>query len=81
LIHSRPLKVVILLPSAEVIAAREAAREQTGYTDWTVQALYDGFARATPRIGLWLDTSGQTSEETLAEILAREAEATIQDMA
>jgi hypothetical protein len=31
----------------------------------------------TPRIGLWLDTSAQTAEQTVAEILRRRDEAEI----
>ena len=73
LIHSRPLHVVVLLPSPDAVAAREAAREQTGYTRWSVEQLHHGFAAGTPRIGLWLDTSRQTPEQTVDEIVATTA--------
>ena len=33
--------------------------------------LVTGFPASTPRIGLWLDTSDMTVDETLAEILRR----------
>jgi hypothetical protein len=33
----------------------------------------------TPRIGLWLDTSAQTAEQVVAEILRRRDEAVIKD--
>src|SRR4051794_40961539 len=36
LIRSRPCHVVVLLPSVETVAAREAAREHKGYGAWTV---------------------------------------------
>lgn len=75
LIRSRPLHVVVLLPSAEVVAAREAARPHKGYTHWAIEELHGGFVNDTPRIGLWLDTSEQTAEQTVAEILARTPEA------
>lgn len=52
LIRSRPLHVIVLLPSVEVLAAREAARSQQGYTQWTIEELHGGFAADTPRIGL-----------------------------
>jgi predicted kinase len=71
LIRSRPCYVVVLMPSLETVAAREAARQRKGYTHWTVEELYESFAASTPRIGLWLETSDQTAEETVDEILAR----------
>jgi GrpB-like predicted nucleotidyltransferase (UPF0157 family)/cytidylate kinase len=70
LIRSRPCHVVVLMPSPEAIAEREAGRTNKGYTQRTVAELYEGF-EATPRVGLWLDTSHQTAEETVEEILAR----------
>jgi hypothetical protein len=36
-----------------------------------VDQLDDVLRRETPRIGLWLDTSGQTPAETVADILGR----------
>ena len=69
-IRSRPLHVVVLLPSTEALAAREAARPQKGYGRWSIEELHDGFASGTPRIGLWLDTSAQTAAQTVDEILA-----------
>ena len=69
LIRSRPLHVVVLLPRREIVAAREAARPTDGYEHWSLDALYDLFARDTPRLGLWLDTSDQTPEETVGAIL------------
>ena len=74
LVQSRPLHTVVLLPAANVIAARDAARNQSGYAVWSVQALHDLFALQTPRVGLWLDNSGQTPEETVDEILRRSSE-------
>ena len=70
MIRSRPCHVIVLLPSIEAVAAREAGREQRGYGDWSVEQLYRGFAE-TPRLGLWLDTTGQTPQETVDEILER----------
>lgn len=77
-IRGRPLLVVVLAPSATAVAAREAARGKSAYGTWTVEQLDDNLRRHTPRLGLWLDTSGQTPDETVDEILARgPAEATI----
>jgi cytidylate kinase len=71
LIRSRPLHVVVLLPSMETVASRAAARETSGYEHWSVERHYEGFVSDTPRIGLWLDTSEQTPEQTVDDILAR----------
>ncbi|HEY2868149.1 MAG TPA: GrpB family protein [Gaiellales bacterium] len=71
LIRSRPCHVVVLLPTAEALAAREAGRDTKGYGAWTIEELHAGFAASTPRIGLWLDTTAMTPDETVDEILAR----------
>jgi GrpB-like predicted nucleotidyltransferase (UPF0157 family) len=71
LIRSRPCHVVVLLPSLAAVAAREQARQEKGYERWTVDELYAGFAGSTPRVGIWLDTSEQTPDETVDEILVR----------
>src|SRR5690242_14594400 len=43
MIRSRPCHIIVLLPSAEAIAARERGRQQTGYGDWTIEQLYQEF--------------------------------------
>jgi predicted kinase len=68
LIRTRPCRLVVLCPRPEVVAGREAARRKTGYRDWTVEAL-DRELRATQHIGLWLDNSDQTPDETVEAIL------------
>ena len=70
-IRSRPCHVIVLLPSLEAVAAREAARAHKGYGAWTIEQLYDGFVTSTSRVGLWLDTTHITPEETVEQILAR----------
>ncbi|GGK91949.1 hypothetical protein Sme01_54350 [Sphaerisporangium melleum] len=71
LFSSAPLLVVVLAPDAATVAERERSRAKTGYRDWTVAQLDQGLREGTPRIGLWLDTSGQTPDETVQEILDR----------
>ena len=44
LVQSRPLHTVVLLPAANVIAARDAARNQSGYAVWSVR----GFTISLP---------------------------------
>ncbi len=71
-IRTRPLHVVVLAPRVEVLAAREAARPKTAYRGSDTPAAMDAALREeTPRLGLWLDTSDQTPEETVDEILRR----------
>ncbi|WP_406137404.1 AAA family ATPase [Streptomyces anulatus] len=68
-VRTRPLHVVVLAPSPGTVREREEARAKTGYGEWTVD-VFDAYLRSgTPRIGLWLDTSGQTPEETVSAIL------------
>jgi predicted RNase H-like nuclease/chloramphenicol 3-O-phosphotransferase len=71
LVRSRPLHVVVLLPPIETLAARETARGAAGYSRWSVDQLHEAFATGTSRIGLWLDTSHQTPEESVEAILSR----------
>src|SRR5690242_5139937 len=72
-IRSRPLVVVVLAPKPEVVKQREAAREKVAYRDGhhTIDQLCGVLRHETPRVGLWLDTSKQTPEETVDEIIRR----------
>ena len=70
LVASRPLHVVVLIPSVAVLAAREQARPEAGYARWSIDGLHEEFALRTPRLGLWLDTSKQTPGQTVEAILA-----------
>ena len=81
LLRSRPLYVVVLAPRPEVLLQRAENRDKvSGYRAWTVEAL-DEMLRATPRIGLWLDTSDQTADETVDEIWRGAPRARIADPA
>ena len=79
---ARPRHLVVLRPSVEVVRARDRARQEaTGkvaYRDgsFTVEDL-DSALGTTPRVGLWLDTSAWSAEETGAEILSRQVEAEV----
>ena len=79
---ARPLFLVVLRPPVEVVAAREAARQQaTGkvaYRGAFTPAENDAHVATTPHgLGLWLDTSLQSPEETVTEILHRQSEARV----
>ncbi|SEG55065.1 Chloramphenicol phosphotransferase-like protein [Thermomonospora echinospora] len=69
-LRSRPLYLVVLVPDAQAVAAREAARAKTGYGAWAVEALDDALRHQTPRRGLWLDTTHQTPDQSVRAILA-----------
>jgi chloramphenicol 3-O-phosphotransferase len=71
LIRSRPLFVVVLIPDPATTAARERERGANTYQEWTIAQLDESLRHRTPRIGLWLDTSAQTVEQTVAEIMGR----------
>jgi hypothetical protein len=70
-IQQRPLLVVVLAPQPDAVAAREAARGKSAYDQWTIDLLDNSLQNETPHIGLWLDTSDQTPEDTVDEILTR----------
>jgi predicted kinase len=74
--------LVVLRPSPEVVGARDRERHTT-----TGKVAYrpggfspsglDHLLSATPRSGLWLDTSTQDPDQTVREILARSSEAIV----
>ena len=76
-LRTRPLYVVVLAPRADVVQRREdfrhAERGKTAYQpgDQSVAELDALFRAQTARIGMWLDTSDQTVEQTVDEVLAR----------
>ncbi|MGH2543274.1 MAG: AAA family ATPase [Ardenticatenaceae bacterium] len=75
MLRNWPLYVIVLCPSPEVAAERDAARGKTGYTGWTPQLLDEELRLNTPRLGLWLDTSALSVEETTDAIFANIHEA------
>jgi predicted kinase len=71
------LYVVVLCPSPEVVAEREAGRGKTGYHVATADEFDRAFRAETPRLGLWLDNSNLTVAETVEHILANLASARV----
>jgi predicted kinase len=71
-IHGRPLRFVVLVPRLDVVQERDAARHKHVFDIWS--HLDTVVRNETARVGLWLDTSEQTAEETVAEILRRAGE-------
>jgi chloramphenicol 3-O-phosphotransferase len=78
-IRSRPLHLVVLAPRPEVVEARERARAKSAYGPGhhTLDALDRALRTDTPRLGLWLDSSDQSPQETVDEILRRADEARV----
>lgn len=70
-ISSRPFYLVVLCPKPAVVATREEARPKKGYGIWRVEELDAVLRNETPRIGLWLDSSELSVEETVNEIMER----------
>jgi hypothetical protein len=72
-IRSRPLVVVVLTPSVEAIASREAGRDKVAYRAEMdgIAAMDESLRNDTPRVGFWLDTSDLTVDQTVDAIVAR----------
>jgi cytidylate kinase len=72
-IRSRPLVVVVLAPRPDVILRREAERVKDAYRlgSHSVADLDAALRSETPRIGMWIDTSDQTPDQTVDAIVAR----------
>ena len=75
-ITTRPLSVVVLVPAPAVVAARDAERQQlrgkVAYKpgDEGIEVRDEYLRSATLRLGYWLDTSGLSVAETVADIRA-----------
>jgi chloramphenicol 3-O-phosphotransferase len=61
--------LVVLSPSLSAVEWREEQRSKAGYVHLSPGALDDVLRRETVRIGYWLDSSTQTPEETVDDIL------------
>ncbi len=66
----QPQYIVVLCPEPNVVARRDAERAKTAYTTLSVEEFDLVLRHATPRLGLWLDTSRLTADETVDIILA-----------
>ncbi len=64
-----PFVFVMLQPSLDAVEERELGRGTRLFESW---AWMDEEVRShTRRIGLWIDSSAQTAEETVAEVMER----------
>lgn len=71
----QPTAVFVLCPSPEVVAQRELTRMKKGYGAWTPEMLDHALRTETPKLGLWLDNSLFSVDETVGAILSRLREA------
>jgi hypothetical protein len=79
---ARPRHLVVLRPAVAVVEQRDEERRRllgkVAYRAGFTPAVNDEHVAATRRdLGLWLDTSAQTPEETVDEILGRSDEAVV----
>ena len=72
-----PLYVIVLNPRPDVVAQRERDRAKSGYGTWVVEKFCTDFANETSHVGLWLDTSDQTPDQTVEEILRARLDARV----
>ena len=65
------MHLVFLDPSADSLAKRDQDRSKTAYGEhWNVRQLRDVLHLETAHIGLWLDSTDLSAEETVDRILA-----------
>ena len=75
--------LIVLRPGVEVVTARHRARQlstgKVAYRGGFTPQVNDAHVATTPRAagGLWLDTSEQDPEQTVAEILTRSKESVV----
>jgi chloramphenicol 3-O-phosphotransferase len=62
--------LVVLSPRVSAMEWREEQRMKTGYVHFSPDALDAVLQRETAQIGYWLDSSSQTPDETVQDILA-----------
>lgn len=74
-----PLYIVVLCPSPETVFQRDANRHKHTYGSWTPEALDRTLREETPHLGLWLDTSMLSVQETISSILEQLEQARISD--
>lgn len=71
--------LVMLHPAVEAVQQREDGRGKDAYGNgYSVQGLWDAVESATPRVGLWLDTSAMSVSEVVLEIIRRQHEAVVE---
>jgi hypothetical protein len=75
LLKTRPLRLVRLTPTLDVIQRRDAGRHKQVFDLWS--HLNDDLHNRMSRIGLWLDTSDLTEDQTVDAILEHLGQAVV----
>jgi chloramphenicol 3-O-phosphotransferase len=65
-----PFQLVVLAPALEIVIARDAERQSPVGPEWA-RYLDSELRRTMAGRGIWVDTTAQTPEETVAGIIAR----------
>jgi cytidylate kinase len=68
-VHHPARYLVVLSPSVSALEWREEQRAKEGYVHFSPGVLDEVLRRETAQIGYWLDSSTQTPEETVEDIL------------
>ena len=71
MIRTRPIALVVLAPGVAAVRDRESNRAKTGYHSFTPESFDADFRRSTPSLGLWVDSTFLSVEETVDTILAQ----------
>jgi len=74
-LRTRPLLLVELVPRLDVVQARDRGRDKHVFSLWG--HLDAQLQTSMPRVGLWIDTSDMTAEQTVDAIAANLDEALI----
>lgn len=69
--------LVVLSPSVSALEWREEQRTKAGYVHFSPGALDEVLRRETEQIGYWLDSSAQTPDETVDDILTNLTKAAV----
>lgn len=64
-----PLHLVVLVPDIESVKSRNAGRDKDVFDTWG--HLDHDLRKQMQGIGLWIDSTGQSAEETVDDILSR----------
>lgn len=76
-LRTRPMLLVQLVPSLEVVQSRDGSRDKQVFGLW--KHLDEELRTSMPPVGLWLDTSRLTPDETVDAIIARWEDAVISE--
>jgi hypothetical protein len=65
------MHLVVLNPDADAVAERDRGRPKTAYADgrWDIGELRELLRFETERVGLWLDSTDLSAEQTVDQIL------------